>query len=194
MINGYSLLKEIYIDFDEDDRTPNGIDLRLGKVYELNDVIEQHSDCFIGYGLYNNEITGYVKEKELPSQIEIKPKFLDCCNIQGWNLLPNKVYVLEVDRKICIGKNSAQLYKPRSTLLRAGIVVYTAVGDSGYCGHLQFMCINHSHSPFFLEKGVRFAQLIDFQVEGSDIQYDGDYQEESIDDEFEKLDNWRIQI
>lgn len=181
MINGNKILNKKYPNFDESCRTPNGIDLRLGKVYELNDAIESSPNWFAGYGLFNNKIEQYVEEKELPERVEIRPKFLDCCHIEGWSLLPNKVYILEVDEPIKISDDSAQLYKPRSSLLRAGVVLHTAVGDAGYNGHLQFLCINHSHLPFFLEKGVRFAQLVDFEVKGVDIGYDGDYQEKLID-------------
>lgn len=182
MINGNKILKKKYPDFDDESRTPNGLDLRLGKVYELDDAIENSPDWFGGYGLYTEETEkeyNDMNQKELPKQVELRPKFMDCYHIEGWSLIPNKVYILEVDKQVRIDKDSAQLYRPRSTLLRAGVALYTATGDAGYNGHLSFMCINHGHLPFFLEKGVRFAQLIDFQVKGASISYDGDYQEES---------------
>lgn len=181
MINGNEILNKKYPDFDDESRTPNGLDLRLGKVYELKDVIEPSPNWFGGYGLFTEETANSyaeINQKELPEQIELRPKFLDCFHIEGWNLIPNKVYILEVENKIKINEDSAQLYRPRSTLLRAGVALHTAIGDSGYSGHLSFMCINHSHLPFFLEKGVRFAQLMDFEVKDNSFLYDGDYQED----------------
>ena len=67
---------------------------------------------------------------------------------------------------------------PRSSLLRAGVNVYTALGDLGYNGYLRFLVINHRKSPFFIQQGERFAQLVDFEVRGGSESYNGDYQEE----------------
>lgn len=181
MINGDNILREKYPDFDESARTPNGIDLTLGKVYELDDAIEQHDQWYAGYGLFKKDLPSGIPAKNLPQRKEVRPKFMDCDHIEGWSLIPNKVYILEVENPIKISNDCAQLYRPRSTLLRAGVALYTATGDSGYYGHLSFMCINHGHLPFFLEKGVRFAQLIDFEVKDNSLQYDGDYQEEEVD-------------
>ena len=79
---------------------------------------------------------------------------------------------------IKIGDNNVQLYFPRSTLLRSCIDVRTCVGDAGFNGHLSFLVENKSDAPFYLEKGVRFAQLLDFQADGVMKKYDGDYQED----------------
>ena len=162
MINGYDILKERYPDFDEDSRTPNGIDLRLGKVYEL-------SEEFISYGIYEDK-------KMIPEHIEVMAEPLWMNDKYGWTLNPGRAYILEVDREIKINENSMQLYRPRSTLLRAGISLHTACGDAGYNGKLAFLCINNSNRPFRMEEGVRFAQMIDFEVKGASTQYDGDYQ------------------
>lgn len=190
MINGFDILKEKYPDFDEDCRTPNGLDLRLGNVYEL-------SDEFLSYGIMENR-------KDIPVHIKILPESSNYRyqdkdgewhnNVEGWFLQPNRVYILEVDRQIKISDNCAQIYRPRSTLLRSGVALYTATGDAGYNGHLAFMCINHSARPFFMEVGVRFAQMIDFEVKGASTSYDGDFQEERKE---VKLDTWlknRIQF
>ena len=173
MINGDLILRKKYKDFDEDSRTPNGLDLRLGKVYEL-------SEELLAYGIYEDK-------KIIPTHFEVLPEEINATrlneetgnteNIVGWYLQPNRPYIMEVDRQIKISDDSAQLYRARSTLLRCGVALYTATGDSSYNGHLSFLCINHSSRPFFMEKGVRFAQLIDFEVKDNSLKYDGDYQE-----------------
>ena len=38
--------------------------------------------------------------------------------------------------------------------------------------------VDSEQVEFFLEKGVRFAQLLDFQADGVMKKYDGDYQED----------------
>lgn len=170
MINGDIILKERYENIEEGDFTPNGIDLRLGAVYQIH-------DPDLHYGLFEDA-------KMIPQHIPIpKHPYTPNGDIEGWYLLPRECYILEVDRKIKIDEHSAQLYRPRSTLLRCGVTLHTAVGDSGYNGSLSFLCINHTNRPFFLQEGVRFAQLIDFEVKENSLTYDGDYQNDKHKEE-----------
>lgn len=166
MINGYEVLKEKYPDFDEEQRTPNGIDLRLGKVYTLDNQKEQ-------YGLYKDE-------KVIPEYNEITP-IKDDKGRLVWEFLSYKPYILEIDKPIKIDSDCAQLYTSRSTLLRCGTSLHTAVGDAGFYGKLSFLFVNFNIPLFVMEKGVRFAQLIDHPLYGATIVYDGDYQEEGDD-------------
>lgn len=176
MINGDKILKQKYPEYNKKNYTPNGLDLELGKVYELKNKTNNTPLPF-QYGLFKTPLPEYeLKEKELPEQIEIHPQQITP-KLKGWTLLPNKVYILQTNKQITITNDCAQLYKPRSTLIRAGLYIYTSVGDSGYNGRLSFMCINHNTEPFFLEKDVRFAQLIDIEVKDNSITYNGDYQE-----------------
>ena len=164
MINGIEYLKRKYPNFDEYCYQPNGLDLQVGKVYEIN-----------GKGLICGLINGKKKNAEhieIPAQ-----KYPETENTNAWELKPHKPYIFEVDRSIQIGENNAQLYFPRSTLLRNGVDVITAVGDVGYKGHLSFMVINHNDFPYYITKGERFAQLVDFQVTETSTSYEGDYQE-----------------
>lgn len=168
MINGIDYLKKMYPNRNEKDYQPSGMDLRLGNIYSLDD---KNDSSFFGL------IDG---KKFLPKHIEIKSGILkteEGKDIPGWFLQPNIPYICEVQEQIKIGENNAQFYLPRSTLLRAGVNVYTALGDLGYNGHLSFLVINHGSRPFFIEKGERFAQLVDFEVKGGSESYDGDYQE-----------------
>lgn len=159
MINGLQYLKKMYPHFDEKCFQPDGIDLRLGKVFQI--------DYRFG------EIYGISEDgKYLPPHVELEPD-VSKYGI-GWELKPKTPYILQVDRPIHINQNSAQFYLPRSSLLRGGVNVVTALGDSDFNGILSFLCINETDSLFFLEKGVRFAQLIDFNVKGAGV-YDGDY-------------------
>lgn len=172
MINGIDYLKKMYPNRDDKDYQPSGLDLRLGKVYSLD-----YSDEIENYGLINGQ-------KILPNHKAVKPKLIQVANddfVAGWDLIPFVPYICEVKNQIKIGENNAQFYLPRSTLLRAGVNVYTALGDLGYNGHLSFLVINHGTKPFFIETGERFAQLVDFEVKGGSESYDGDYQEEEVD-------------
>lgn len=172
MINGKYTLKNMYPDLDEDQYQPNGVDLTLDKVmvFKSND---------LSYGMFLGT-KSHVKEiKILPQQQEELEK--DIIHIQGelksvYKLEPNTPYIGVTKEKIQISRNSGQIYLPRSSLLRAGVDLRSAWGDAGFNGHLSFLLINHNDKPFYLESGVRFAQLVDIQAENSDV-YNGDYQE-----------------
>ena len=159
MINGEEKLRKMYPNFDDKCFQPDGIDLRLGKVFEL-----KFEDGKI-YGISE-------EQKVLPDHVEKEP---DVYSLGvGWLLEPGCSYILQVDRPIHINKQSAQFYLPRSSLLRMGLSVITALGDSDFNGLLSFLCVNESTNLLFLEKGVRFTQLIDFNVDEAGS-YDGDY-------------------
>ena len=161
MINGIKFLKQLYTNFDEKCYQPNGIDARLGQVYELG------FDDETFYGISEDC-------KVLPEHRPIEPDVYPLGI--GWLLEPHKSYILQVDRPIHINEDSAQFYLPRSSMLRMGLNIVTALGDSDFNGHLSFLGINETDSPLFLEKGVRFAQIIDFEVRGAGL-YNGAYQE-----------------
>ena len=165
MINGIDYLKKMYPNRDDKDYQPSGLDLRVGKVFALGISTET-------IGIYNGK-------KKLPDHIEYTPYTFcdDGKELKGWKLKPNRAYIFQVQDPIKIGEKNAQFYLPRSTLLRGGVNVYTALGDLGYNGHLSFLVINHGIQPFFIEQGERFAQLVDFEVRGGSEGYDGDYQE-----------------
>ena len=170
MINGIDYLKEMYPNREDKDYQPSGMDLRLGNVFYL-DVEEDGL-----YGLIDGE-------KLLPEHKPVKPSLLKVRKddyVAGWFLEPQVPYICQVRSQIKIGNKNAQFYLPRSTLLRAGVNVYTALGDLGYNGHLSFLVINHGPQRFFIQTNERFAQLIDFEVKGGSESYDGDYQEEEL--------------
>lgn len=163
MINGIDYLKKMYPNRDEKDYQPSGMDLRVGRVFVLED------------RLWASLHEG---EKHLPNQIELEVGNVhELALYDGWVLEPHVPYMFEVQEQIKIGDENAQFYLPRSSLLRAGVNVYTALGDLGYNGHLRFLVINHRNGPFFIQQGERFAQLVDFEVRGGSESYDGDYQE-----------------
>lgn len=172
MINGKYTLKNMYPDLDESQYQPNGVDLTLDKVMVFKSDYDSSYGMFLGTKSHIKEI------KVLPQQEELKK---DTIHLHGevksvYKLEPNTPYIGVTKEKIQISRNSGQIYLPRSSLLRAGVDLRSAWGDAGFNGHLSFLLINHNDKPFYLESGVRFAQLVDIQAENSDV-YNGDYQE-----------------
>lgn len=168
MINGSNILRQKYdyLQLDEQQIQPSGLDLCLHQVATL-----QH-DSKNMYGLLcDNKILPKLQDISTTTiQVDgdIKEVFM---------LQPHVPYIGTTKEKIKISKSSGQLYLPRSSLLRAGIDVRTAYGDSGFNGHLSFLIINHTDELFFIEKDARFAQLIDIITTDVEEGYNGDYQE-----------------
>lgn len=166
MITGENTLRQIYPNFDEKQYQPAGIDLTLDKVSKL-----KHNDGTI-YGLTK-------KAKVLPLQEEMKTANMQVGGMitDVFVLMPHTSYIATTAEKIKISKFAGQFYLPRSSLLRAGIDVRTAFGDPGFEGHLSFLLINHTDEIFVIERGARFAQLVDISADNVDKEYDGDYNE-----------------
>ena len=167
MIVGEKKLRELYPNLDEDQYQPAGIDLKLGKIMKFNTKGENV------YGLVNGQ-------KYLPKQEELSDSAIKMGAGKlevGYMLEPHIPYIAVVDKKMKIPKNYLQRYYPRSSLLRAGVDVRTAIGDPGFNGYLSFLIINHLDVPFFIQKGERFAQMVLEEVDGVMEGYDGDYNE-----------------
>lgn len=166
MINGEKILRERYPEFDDECFQPGGLDLRLGKIEEFD----------VG----NNKFYGIIDGlKVIPDRSEL---VMNALSVDGqiknvYSLRPNVPYIATVQNKIKIDKNSLQFYKPRSSLLRCGTNVMTAIGDNGYFGSLSFFIMNYLPVDFVITRGERFAQLVDIRVDGAINEYDGDYQE-----------------
>lgn len=172
MIHGIDILRKKYPAFDEENYQPAGIDLNVGMIYTIN----QSAEIGIVHG---HKMSAPLEELDFVEKYYNVVAGINSVYDDVWRLEPGFSYIFEVDRPIKISEDSCQFYLPRSTLLRNSISVQTALGDNGYNGRLRFLVINHNEiAPFYISKGERFAQLIDFEVDGWNESYDGDYQEE----------------
>ena len=73
------------------------------------------------------------------------------------------------------------LGRPRSTLLRSGLDVGTAVWDAGYRGRSQCLLTVNNPSGFRLGKNASILQLVFFRLAGTaDQGYGGAYQGENL--------------
>lgn len=166
MIIGRKQLQEMYPELLDEQYQPAGIDLTLGSVKELN------YQSGVMYGLLKDA-------KILPEQVNLEEEEIQIGGMlkTGYVLQPHVCYIVTTAEKIQIDDDASQIYFPRSSDLRGGITVDTAFGDPGFNGHLSFLLINNNPTTFFLEKGVRFAQLVNIKTSNVDKGYDGDYNE-----------------
>lgn len=166
MISGSRELRVIYPDLNDDQYQPAGIDLTLGKAQEL-----KHNDGTV-YGILKDA-------KILPEHVEMQTESKQVSGMMKdvFVFEPLTSYILTTAEKIKIDRFSGQFYLPRSSCLRGGVAIHTAFGDPGFNGHLSFLLVNYTNKPFVIEKGARFAQLINMEVIMIEEEYQGDYNE-----------------
>jgi dUTP pyrophosphatase len=96
------------------------------------------------------------------------------------DLLPG-CYLVTCNEIVNIPKNIMAIAKPRSSLLRCGVTVQTAVWDAGYSGRSQSLMVIYNPQGFRIYKNARFIQLIFFYL-NQEVQqgYNGIFQKENL--------------
>ncbi|MGM0771945.1 MAG: deoxyuridine 5'-triphosphate nucleotidohydrolase [Halobacteriota archaeon] len=99
----------------------------------------------------------------------------------GWIHLETGIYKVLLNEVVNIPKNLAAIAKPRSSLIRCGATLETAVWDSGYCGRSECMLVVHNNAGFDLQKDARIMQLLFYHLH-TEVEegYCGRYQNENI--------------
>jgi dUTP pyrophosphatase len=94
--------------------------------------------------------------------------------------LANGVYMITYNEVVHLPKNIMAFGRPRSSLLRCGVNVGTAVWDAGYEGRSQSLLMVHNPQGFKVQKNARVAQLVFLEMTGESEGYKGIYQGENI--------------
>jgi dUTP pyrophosphatase len=95
------------------------------------------------------------------------------------DLIPGP-YLITYNEVVHLPKNVMALAAHRSSLLRCGVTVGTAVWDAGYEGRSQSLLVVHNPLGFRLQKNARIIQLVFFQLSQETEGYQGKYQGENI--------------
>ncbi len=95
------------------------------------------------------------------------------------DLMPG-AYIITFNEIVHLPNNIMALGKPRSSLLRCGVTIDTAVWDAGYSGRSQSLMVVYHPEGFRLQKDARVLQLIFLQLTGETEGYRGAYQDENI--------------
>ena len=95
-------------------------------------------------------------------------------------LMPG-AYIITYNEIVHLPNNIMALARPRSSLLRCGVTVDTAVWDAGYSGRSQSLMVVYHPRGFRLQKNARIVQMIFFSLTGETEGYSGSYQNENID-------------
>jgi len=152
-------LVEGYINLEEQVQ-PNGVDLTLREI-----ALPQSS----------GRITVQNSQRLVP---ELAPLVFD--GMGFIDLMPG-AYIITYNEIVHLPKNIMALARPRSSLLRCGVNVGTAVWDAGYSGRSQSLMVVYNPQGFRLQKNARIVQLIFLKLAQKTEGYRGVYQGENIE-------------
>ena len=151
-------LIEDYINLEEQVQ-PNGIDLTLREVAML-------------------QSSGKITVKNSQRLVsDVAPLVFDGLNFI--DLIPG-AYIVTYNEIVHLPKNVMALATPRSSLLRCGVTINTAVWDAGYSGRSQSLMVVYNPQGFRLQRNARIVQLVFLQLTQETEGYRGAYQGENI--------------
>lgn len=159
LIDGDTPLVTGYVDL-EAQLQPNGFDLSVREVGQ-----------FITLGQLGALDTGRVLSATEPLPFDT----------EGWLSLERGAYLVTFNEALSLPQDLMALGRPRSSLLRSGAALHTAVWDAGYRGRSQSLLTVHHPGGFRLQKDARTAQLVFFRLASPPGQgYRGRYQGEGL--------------
>ena len=99
----------------------------------------------------------------------------------GWVALEAGAYLVTFNEIVNIPRDVAALARARSSLLRCGATLETALWDPGYRGRSQSLLVVYNPHGLRLKKNARLMQLVFLRLEkDAEKLYDGKYQGENI--------------
>jgi dUTP pyrophosphatase len=100
--------------------------------------------------------------------------------LNGMDLMPG-CYLVTFTEIVNLPRTIMALARPRSSLLRCGVSVHTAVWDAGYSGRSQALMTVYNPMGFRLRRYARIMQIVFFHLSGEVVEgYDGIFQGENI--------------
>ena len=100
-------------------------------------------------------------------------------NSDGLLHLDQGVYSITYNEIVHLPKDIMALGLSRSSLLRNGASLHTAVWDAGYSGRSESLLVVHNPLGLDLEKNARVLQLVFSKLTGKSQGYQGMYQGEN---------------
>ncbi|APV44836.1 dUTP diphosphatase [Dehalogenimonas formicexedens] len=88
-------------------------------------------------------------------------------------------YLITYNEIVSLPKDVMALGRTRSSLLRCGAAIHTAVWDAGYSGRSQSLFVVYNKDGIILEKNARLLQLVFFRLGAETEGYSGIYQNEN---------------
>jgi len=157
LVEGSPPLLSGYIDL-ETQLQSNGIDLTLKEVFSLE-----------GTGNIPVDNTGRKLSGLIPLPFDVDNRI----HLTVGN------YLITCNEVVSLPKDVMALGRTRSSLLRCGAAIHTAVWDAGYSGRSQSLFVVYNKDGIVLEKNARILQLVFFRLGSATEGYCGVYQHEN---------------
>lgn len=137
--------------------SPNGVELTLHKIF-----------TFKGPGAvdFSNKERRIPEYEELPLQ-------------NGQYRLRPGTYLVTYNETVRIPPDMIAIGRPRSSLLRSGVTIESAVWDAGYEGRSRGLLIVYNQNGFIVKPNARLLHLVFFKLLQETQVYVGAYQGES---------------
>lgn len=151
--------------------------IEMGIVEGLRSAEEQVQPAGVDLTLEKVEVL--IEEGEISAEPKIS-KGLNVLPNRGFYELPQGSYRVMYHEIVNIPAGYLGLLLPRSSLLRNGATLYTAVWDPGYKGRGMGLMVVFNRCGIRIAEEARVAQLILFSVEDSAELYRGRFMLENI--------------
>ncbi len=159
LVSGPSPLLEEYLSLDQQ-LQPNGFDLTLKEIARLT------SPGGMGRS---------------PEERQLSDTQVMAFDREGWLELSTGPYLITFNEIVSLPLDLMALGRPRSSLLRSGVSVHTAVWDAGYRGRSQALLMVHHHQGYRLQQGARLMQRVFLRLAKPVSQgYQGRFQQENL--------------
>jgi dUTP pyrophosphatase len=146
-----------YLDLDQQ-LQPNGIDLTLKDIFD-----------YAGPGIIPVDNAGR----------KLAPVAARPFGTGGRLHLEEGIYLITYNEVVSLPADVMALGRTRSSLLRCGAAIHTAVWDAGYSGRSQSLLVVYNKEGITLEKNARLLQLVFFRLDAETEGYCGVYQGEN---------------
>jgi dUTP pyrophosphatase len=113
-------------------------------------------------------------DRSIPERVPVAP------SDDGWFTLAPGAYVIRFEEVVALPLDVMGFGRPRSSLLRCGAAIHTAVWDAGYRGRSEALLVVHAASGVRLAVGARVVQLVFMRLEAPTHGYAGAYQGENV--------------
>ncbi len=146
-----------YIDL-ETQLQPNGFDCTLRKIGKIQ-----------GEG-----------KIDFDNSMRVIPEVVEMEFNNDWIYLRKGYYRAYLNEVVRIPENMMALARPRSSLIRAGANILTAVWDAGYEGRSEVGLVVYNEKGIWLRKNARIVQLVFFTLDMETESYKGIFKGENI--------------
>lgn len=136
---------------------PNGVDLTVSSILKFQ------GEGRVSFG-----------ERELPNALPMQ------LASDSWVQLLPGCYLVQFNETINLPNDIIAIGKPRSTMLRMGATIETAVWDAGYSGRSQSLLVVFNPYGIEISENARVLQLIFIRLSRKTEGYSGIYQREGI--------------